>query len=185
MKLKTRLILSFVRAIARIVGVILKVKKALGFVSKVEGPERVIIYSDGGMILEFMAVAFFKDKIIEQYGIVGQPAPRGQHPVAIRANIQDRIDELLEEGYVDSSQFDKMAPLRVAGGEAAQAEPFVESLSEFLADRGLGLITGVQGNTLDLSVVDTEIATTLISAFVAKGPFAGYSEISCPDASRA
>ena len=164
MKRRTRLILAIVHFIARIQGGALWLKRKFGPQKRPpKGPERHFVYLAQGPIIHFMTVAIFDDKILEQYGILGQPAPREQHPPGIRDNIMDRVTELIEEqDYIPLAFFPGAGTFTLSF--LSDAEVPRPEFDDFLADRGLGLITDVQGASLTIHSPNPEFAEPLIRA---------------------
>ena len=182
MTFKGRILLALVHFIARIQSAVMWIKRRTsGARPKPPGPERVLILMAEGPIIHFMAVAFHADKIIEQYGVVGQPRPRQQHPVAIRDNIQARIDELLEEGYARLDAFETAvkvaltAPASELPGDPVEVKAWLAGLANFLIDRGLGLITETDAEgpqvRVSVTVSSAALAVPLIAAFAGAGDF--------------
>ncbi|WP_416511491.1 hypothetical protein [Aliiroseovarius sp. YM-037] len=184
MTFKTRILLFLVHTVARIQGVFLGVKRlikrASGNDTKPAGPERYLILNDGDPIIEFMHVAIFSDRIIEQYGIVGHQAPRETHPISLRDNIMDRVEELMEEGYIPVADFPRTARLTLSGPITDDAEhDIVRELGDYLADRGLGLVTETAASggtlTLTLDVTQADLARPLIGEFLKRDAYADYA----------
>ncbi len=164
MKRRTRVIIAIVRTIARIQGAVLWVQRR--FVKKQPAPEaeRHLVLMREGVIIRFMHAGFWPDKIIENYGVVGQPSPREQSPARIRDNIMERVDELLEDGYVRLSDFEGAGEITVPveNGMAASV------ISDFLADRGLGLIKSADGGSVTILASLPAITQTMVSDFLAQ-----------------
>ena len=182
MTFKGRILLALVHFIARIQGAVMWIKRRTrGARPKPPGPERVLILMAEGPIIHFMAVAFHADKILEQYGVVGQPSPCEQHPIAIRDNIQARIDELLEEGYARLDAFDTAvdvtlsAPASDLPGDPTALQAWLAGLADYLVDRGLGLIGEARTDgpevQVGVTVSSAALAVPLIAAYARAGDF--------------
>ena len=77
----------------------------------------------------------------------------------IRGNIIERIEELLDEGYVRLQDFDRAKELFFEASDIA-------GLEDFIADRGLGLVTEIEGDDFTVLAADPELAQPLISAYL-------------------
>ena len=164
MKKRVRLILAVVHFIARIQGGVLWIQRKIkGAPAPAPGPERHLVLLAEGPMVHFMAVAIFPDKIIEQYGMMGQPTPREQHPPGIKDNIMDRVAELIEDqDYVPMADFPGTGEVTVTFPQDTEIPG--PDIGDFLADRGLGIIAQASPKAMTITSPNPALCGPLLAA---------------------
>jgi hypothetical protein len=126
---------------------------------------------------------------LEQHGIVGEIAPRQFHDPEKREEIEMRMQDYLNDGFkkdTDFCTFTGMFLYAPVEGEFANStemklrNAFWNDLDEFLADTGLGYVTGAsQGSgtmELDMEVVDSELAQKAILSHFSKTKYSSFNK---------
>ena len=129
----------------------------------------------------------FKDQVLEQRGIVGELTKRTYHPLQELDAVKARVDALIEEGF--TAQFEDYSFADLAASisdewpgksEMALRNELWEELDAFLADTGLGYVSGGSSGSgtmeLELSLVDVDLARERILNFVKDTKFATFNK---------
>lgn len=188
MPLKIRLIVILFAILMLPFVIINLVARLLGF-----GPKNtfdVLLYRRKNGRLEFARIVEFPDQILEQKGVVGEKAERVFHDSSQLDMLKTRAGEWHAAGFsgmpetlvVLSAPTVEDFPSR---DEMALRNALWEELDEFLADRGLGSITGASSGSgtmdLDLELIDVDLGVSAVRAFVSGTDYAGFTKFEVCD----
>lgn len=188
MPLKIRLIVILFAILMLPFVIINLVVRLLGF-----GPKStfdVLLHRRKNGQLEFARIVEFADQVLEQTGVVGEKAERIFHDPSQLDMLKARAGEWHAAGF--SGMSETLVVLSAATmddfpsrDEMALRNALWEELDEFLADRGLGSISGASGGSgtmdLDLELIDVDLGVSAVRAFVAGTDYAGFTKFEVCD----
>lgn len=126
-----------------------------------EARETVLLYRGDPEMIEFARFDIGAEKIIEQFGIVGDQAPRSELPGTKKDMISDTIEELLFDDYQHAAEFDGTSSVQITLTSSEQ----IEQLEKALHSSGLGMIESVTGDVFTVVAAPHPAAKELLAEY--------------------